>query len=224
MKTTGHLSLMGAALLLAACATTPVPRQTWDGLEPYPQKKLDAVYVRPQADFARYPEILLDPLQVSFDRNWDPGSGSVSLRDVDTAHIKQVLAAEFRKVFEEAFSAGGRYRIVTAAGPGTLRISPAIVDLYINAPDRSMQTAGRVRSYTVDPGRMTLTADFRDGESGTLLARVVDRKQGVERGYFEITNSVTNVADARRAMKQWANAIRAGLDEAGTRPPTAGAR
>ena len=224
MLTPIRWSCTGAALLLAACASAPVPQARLDGLELYPQKQLDAVYLKPQANFARYTEILLEPLQVSFDRNWDPNAGSVSLRQVDTARIRRVLATEFREVFTAAFSAGGQYRIVTEAGPETLRIAPAIVDLYINAPDRSLDTAGRVRTYTVDPGRMTLTADFHDGESGTLLARVVDRKQGVDRGYFEIANSVTNAADARRAMRQWANAIRAGLDQARSRAASAGAR
>ena len=222
MKKTGRWSLTGTALLLAACATAPAPRQTWDGLELRPQKMFDAMYVKPRADFARYTEILLDPLQVSFDRNWDPRAGSVSLQEVDTARIKRVLAEEFRKVFEETLPAGGRYRIVTEAGPATLHIVPTIVDLYINAPDMSRQTAGRVISLTVDPGRMTLAADFRDGESNTLLARIVDRKQGIEGNTLQITNSVTNIADARRAMQRWATAIREGLDAARTLTPATG--
>ncbi len=222
MDMSARLSLAGAALLLAACVTAPAARQTWDGLEIHPQKKFDALYVKPQADFRRYTEILLDPLQVSFDRNWDPRVGSISLQEIDTARIKQVLAEEFRQVFGETLSAGGQYRIVTESGPATLHVVPTIIDLYINAPDMSRQTAGRVISLTVDPGRMTLAADFRDGESGALLARVVDRKQGMESSTLQITNSVTNIADARRAMKQWASAIRAGLDAARTMTPAAG--
>lgn len=209
-------------LLLGACATVPKQPQTWEGLDLYPQKRFDAVYLKPNASFARYTEILIDPLEVSFDKNWDPGSRSVTLGRVDTGEIKQALAEEFRKVFEETLAADGRYRIVGTAGPSTLRIVPAIVDLYINAPDASLQTAGRVRSYTVDPGRMTLAAQFHDGESGTLLARVVDRKQGTDSGEFQITNRITNIADARRAMKQWATAIRAALDTARAMAPAPG--
>ncbi len=201
------------ALLLAACATTP-PARTWEGLELFPQKKFDAVYVKPGATLARYTEIMLDPLEVSFDRNWDPNAGSPGFRRVDTERIKQALAAEFRKVFTETLAADGKYRIVTASGPDTLHITPRIVDLYINAPDTSLTTAGRVRTYTVDPGRMTLAAEFRDGDSDTLLARVVDRRQGMEHGQFQITNAVTNLADARRVMTQWAKAIREGLASA----------
>ena len=204
----------GMALLLASCVTAPPPARTWDGLELYPQKKFDAVYVKPGASPARYTEIMLDPLEVSFDRNWDPNAGSVAFRRVDTDRIRQVLAAEFRKVFTETLAADGKYRIVAESGPDTLHITPRIVDLYINAPGTSLTTAGIVRTYTVDPGRMTLAAEFRDGDSGTLLARVVDRREGMDHGEFRITNAVTNLADARRVMTQWAKAIREGLDAA----------
>jgi hypothetical protein len=225
MKTAGRWSLAGVVLLLAACAATPSrQQQAWGELVLYPQQRFDAVYVRPQASLAPYTEILLDPLQVSFDRNWDPRAGSVSLRDVDTARIKRVLAEEFRKVFEETLAADGKFRIVDAAGSATLHLSPAIIDLYINAPDASLATAGRVRSYTVDPGHMTLTLDIRDGASDTLLAHVIDRKEGVERSDLQVANSVTNTADARRVMKQWARAIREALDAARTLVPPAAAR
>lgn len=204
-------ALACTALLLGACATTTSESPTWEGLDLVKQKRFDAVYLKPDADFARYSEILLDPLEVSFDRNWDPRAGSTSLRRADTEQIQRALADEFRKVFERTLTADGRFRLVNVAGPATLHIQPAIVDLYINAPDTSMQTAGRVVTYTVDPGRMTLAANFRDGTTGALLARVVDEKEGMERGYLQITNVVTNTADARQAMQQWANAVRDGL-------------
>lgn len=217
-RTSVLCGLAVTTLLLAACVTPPPP-QSWEGLDLVAQKRFDAVYLRPDASFARYSEIMLDPLEVSFDRNWDPRAGTSPLTRVDTGQIKRVLADEFRRIFEEALTADGKYRLVTEAGPATLRISPAIVDLYINAPDVSMQSAARITSYTLEPGRMTLTAGFRDGESDTLLARVVDRKQGMQSNYLQVTNNVTNLADARRAMTQWARSIREGLDTARAMAP-----
>lgn len=202
----------GLALLLVACATTSPYPANWEGLDLVQQKRFDAVYLKSDASFARYTEILLDPLAVSFDRNWDPRPGTSPLRRADTEQIQRALAEEFRKVFEQTLTADGKFRLVTEAGPATLHIQPAIVDLYINAPDTSMQSAGRIVTYTVDPGRMTLAANFRDGATGTLLGRVVDEKQGMERSYLQVTNVVTNTADARLALKQWARAVREGLD------------
>lgn len=215
------LAVVGA-LLCSTVVSFAAPKHpdTWEGLQIYPQKRFDAVYVKPDATFAEYTEIMLEPLQVSFDRNWDPRPDSRSLYKADTVKIKEQLAEEFRKVFEETLQADGKFRIVTEAGPNTLRIAPQIVDLYINAPDLSMQQAGRVTSYTVDPGEMTLEAEFRDAATGALLARVVDRKQGVDRGYLQITNSVTNLQDARRALKQWATAVRDGLESLRTKTAT----
>ncbi len=212
IKNANCIALVIAALALGACATAPQHPQTWDGLDLYPQKKLSAVYLKPDASFARYTEIMIDPLHVSFDKNWDPQTGTTSFRRVDVDKIKGALAAGFKTVFEETLTADGKYRIVTEAGPNTLHIIPAIVDLYINAPDTSMQTAGRVTSYTVDPGRMTLAAEFRDGTSDALLARVVDKEEGIESGFLQVTNSVTNTADAKRIMKKWAKIVRDGLD------------
>jgi len=216
--TSALCGLAAATLLLGACAT-PGPATSWEGLDLVAQKKFDAVYLKRDADLVRYTEIMLDPLQVSFDRNWDPRPGYTSLQRADTGRIQRALADEFRKVFEQTLTADGRFRLVTEAGPATLHIQPAIVDLYITAPDMSMQTAGRVVTYTVDPGRMTLAADFRDGATGTLLGRVVDEKQGMDKGYLQVTNVVTNTADARRALQQWANAIRDGLDAVKTMAP-----
>jgi len=205
-------AIAGAVLLLGACATSNTHPPTWEGLALVAQKRFDAVYLKPDADFTRYTGILMDPLEVSFDRNWDPRAGTSSLRQADTERIRRALADEFSKVFERTLTADGRLRLVTEAGPHTLHLQPEIVDLYINAPDMSLQSSGRVVAYTVDPGRMTLVANFRDGATGTLLARVVDEKQGMESSQLQVTNVVTNTADARRALQQWANSIRDGLD------------
>jgi len=60
---------------------------------------------------------------------------------------------------------------------------------------------------------MTLVAELRDSVTGELLARVVDTQRGRQTGTLSFTNSVTNTADARRAIGIWATALRQGLDE-----------
>ena len=44
------------------------------------------------------------------------------------------------------------------------------------------------------------------------LARVVDTRSGRTSGMLTITNRVTNTADAQRAMRTWARALRDALD------------
>jgi hypothetical protein len=60
---------------------------------------------------------------------------------------------------------------------------------------------------------MTLVLELLDGTTGELLVRVVDRMRGRETNYMQWTNSVTNQADARRALSSWASQLRKGLDE-----------
>jgi hypothetical protein len=55
--------------------------------------------------------------------------------------------------------------------------------------------------------------EIRDGPSGQLLARVVDRRMADNPGgHLQWTNSVTNRADARVILDGWAKQLRAALD------------
>lgn len=211
--------LMLVASLAMCTAAMAKPPATWDGLDLRKQKKVDAVYVRAGADFSGYTEIMIEPLHVSFDKNWDPRADRSSLRVADTDGIKEFLAKTFQETFAETLTADGHFRVVDQAGPQTLQIVPAIADLYINAPDTSMQTAGRVTTYAFDPGRMTLVMEIRDAATGTSLARVVDKVQGMDSGFLQVTNSVTNASDARRAIQRWAKLFRDALENARTLPP-----
>jgi hypothetical protein len=207
------IALALAAAGLAGCATQQ-PAESWDGLVLRPNTRLDAVYVQPGADIPAYKSVMIDPLEVSFDKNWDPNrdvrgvSGRLSEEDIQA--IREELAKLFREEFAKELAKGG-YRVVTTPGPETLRMLPAVTDLYINAPDR--MEPGRSTTYTTETGRMTLVAELRDSVSGDVLARVVDRQQSRDSGMMQVTNRVTNTADARRAIDVWAKALRNALDE-----------
>lgn len=207
------LVLAAGALVLAGCASTDAVTE-WDGLVRKPNTRLNAVFVKPDAQIVAYRSVMLDPVQVSFDSNWDPNRGtrsmSARLNSDDIAAIKNDLAELFREIFRDELARGG-YQLVDQPGPETLRVTPAIINLFINAPDAS--APGRTRTYTADSGRMTLVVELRDSETNTLLARAVDTQTGRNAGMWTITNRVTNTADARRAIGVWASALRRGLDE-----------
>ena len=207
------LVLAMGAVVLSGCASTDAVTE-WDGLVRKPNTRLNAVFVKPDAQIVAYRSVMLDPVQVSFDSNWDPNRGtrsmSARLNADDVAAIKSDLADLFRQIFRDELARGG-YQLVDQPGPETLRVTPAIINLFINAPDVS--APGRTRTYTADSGRMTLVVELRDSETGTLLARAVDTQTGRGAGMWTITNRVTNTADARRAIGVWASALRRGLDE-----------
>lgn len=203
-----------ALVTLAACATRPGPAPTWEGLELAPSKRFDVVYLQPGADFSAYKAVILDPAQVAFAKDWDPNRDvrgvSRRLNAEDLEAIKDGLAGIVREIFTEELGKGG-YPLVDAPGHDVLRLSPAIVDLYINAPDR--MEPGRSTTYTTDAGRMTLVLEVRDSVTGDLLARVVDAKSGRDTRMMTITNRVTNTAEARRAVRSWAESLRKGFDQ-----------
>ncbi|MBS0577712.1 MAG: DUF3313 domain-containing protein [Proteobacteria bacterium] len=208
------LAILGAALL-ASCATTGSQQApaSWDGLEKRDAKDVDALYVRPNYKFPHYRKVILDPCQVSFSKDWDPNSNTPDLsRRLDSDDIQKIkdgLAKLFRERFTRELTAGG-YEVVDTATENTIRVTPAIIDLYVNAPDK--MAPGISRTYTTSAGAMTLAMEVRDAPTGALLARVVDRQRAMDTGRLQWTNSVTNTAEAERAIDRWARQLRAGLD------------
>ncbi len=203
--------LVGAlalALSLASGGAEPPPT-THDGLQQVKSKKLDLLYVLPGATLSGYNKVWLDPVQVAFSKSWKPDPRQVDSQDRE--RIRTELAAEFHRIFKQELEEKGDYAVVSAAGPDVVRVLPAIIDLYIAAPDT--MEAGRTKVYSVSPGEMTLIAELRDAESGAILARVADRK-GRSFGPMQWTTRGTNVAEARRILRAWAVTLREGMDAA----------
>lgn len=209
------LVLALAVSALAGCAgTRPPPVAEWDGLVARPNTRLDAVFVRPNAEIGAFTSVLLDPLEVRFSAGWDPNSTRRSLARrldaADLAAIKSQLAELFQEAFRAELASGG-YALASEPGPETLRVIPAVVELYITAPDTGSAT--RSRTYVADSGRMTLVAELRDSVTGEVLARAVDTQSGRGVGRMTWANRTTNIADARSAIQVWAAALRRALDE-----------
>lgn len=212
MRTAG---LLAAAFLClwSVVAAAASPPETWDGLERRKAKGIDLLYVRPGAEFKAYRSLVLDPVQVAFDKNWDPNKdvrgASGRLSAADMQEIREKMGSEFRRIFGEQLAAAG-YDVVAKPLEDTLQVTAALADVYINAPDA--MTAGRTTTYTMNAGRMTLVMELRDGPTGQLLARVVDRHVGNETGFATVSNGVTNSAEFRRAVTAWAKRLVKGLD------------
>jgi len=220
VRTLVPLLFVLCAATLSGCASSrsAIPTE-WDGLVLQPGTRLGAVFVKPDAEIASYTSVMLDPVQVSFARNWDPNRGGRSqsgrLNANDITAMKAGLADMFRETFRAELERGG-YKLVDEVGPDTLRVTAAIVDLFVAAPNT--MTAGRSRTYTANTGRMTLVAELRDSVTGEILARVVDAQSGRSTGTWMAASSVTNNADARRAIGIWATALRRSLDGLYGRP------
>lgn len=214
------VSLVLATALLGGCATTPTstPQAAeWDGLVRQAHPRLNAVFVRPgiQEELTAFRSVILDPVDVRFASEFENGRRSnINSRGLDAgdlAAIQRGVADEFRTVFREELQSGG-YEVVDNPGSETLRVSAAIVDLFISAPEAA-QPAGRGRTYTASSGRMTLVLELRDSVTGEILVRAVDTQSARGNPNWSVTNRATNTADARRALRTWARALRTGLDD-----------
>lgn len=206
--------LAGALLLLVGCASTGVnvPSE-WDGLKRVPSRNVDQLFVLPGTQLGPFQAVILEDTKVSFDRNWNPNrsqrglSRQLSQNDMDRIRreVGEMMDAALRQELER-----GGYRVVTTAEADTLHIAPAIINLYITAPDT--RSAGRSTIWVMDAGRMTLFMEFRDAYSHRLIARAVDTRGGTSFGQMQVANSATNSAEARRATTAWARTLVRGLD------------
>jgi hypothetical protein len=199
-------------LMVPGAAVAQQPPQEWDGLVRVKNKSLEHVYVRPNVEFKAYKRVRLDPVQVAMDKNWDPNSGRVELKgglsSADVQRIREELSKMFREVFAERLSKNG-YLLVETGGDDVLLVQAALINVYINAPASASATT---RSYVMDAGRMTLVMQLADSVSGQMLARVVDTKDGSDTRVVQWANSVTNSAEARKAIGQWADGLCKALD------------
>ncbi|MEJ1961562.1 MAG: DUF3313 family protein [Gammaproteobacteria bacterium] len=211
------VAVLALAAAGVATAREPTP-PTWDGMKRIDRPGLDAVYLRDGASLAKYKKVMLDPVEVSFDKNWNAnrtltGSNIAGSGKVDTQKIRTELAKLARDVTRRELERKNGYPLVDAPGDDVLRVRAQIVDLYINAPDS--MTPG-LRSYVVSAGEMTLIAELYDSQTNALIGRVVDRQRGLEQGPYDlqIANSVTNTAEADRILSIWARRLRTALDKA----------
>jgi Protein of unknown function (DUF3313) len=210
-----------AAILAVATLAVPVvtvakekPPAEWDGLERRTNnKKLDNVYVRPNVTFKAYKRVSLGPVEVKFDKDWDPNSGtrgvSNRLSKEDIEKIRTGLSALFREEFSKRLGNAG-YPVVEESGDDVLHVEAALVNLYVNAPETMSSSV--TRSYTMDAGQVTLVMELADSVTRQALARVVDTQQGMDTGRMTWTTSVSNSAEARRIVGLWSTQLIKALD------------
>jgi len=162
----------GGALAAPYAANAPVG---YEGLVAVHSRTVDKLYIRPNAGLAQYQKVMIDPATVEFSKEWDKSVNDpryvTRVRPEDARRVADETTADLAGILADALRARG-YQIVTAPGPGVLRLSPHVTDLYVNAPD--IFPPGRTRSFARDAGEATVTLEARDASNGTLVAVVAD--------------------------------------------------
>ena len=193
-------------LSIAGCASAPVV--TSDGLVSERSGKFDELYLRPNADFSAYRRALIEPVPVRFARDLNRQHGLNHLLAqplhqpyLDRDTVAQDMSALMEKSLLEAFRAAN-YEIVSQPGPGVVRISARIDELYINAPD---EMSSSVRgAFNRETGDASLKLVAADSVTGNTLARVVHRRIVREVGRANLANDTTNRFWFETAFRRWA--------------------
>jgi Protein of unknown function (DUF3313) len=206
--------LVSAMLAPSSHAAPPLP-PPYEDLIQVKSKKLDTVYLLPGADFSGYSKIIVDPVQVSFRKDWVKETNrsrglSGKINEEDAQRIAQAARSGFESIFTSAFKAKG-YEVVTNPGGDVLRLSPAIANLYINAPQSG--GPGISRTYTVEAGGATLVLEARDSTTGAILGVAIDRSETRGSGYATLTSSTSNRADFEQLFKRWADICVKGFEQ-----------
>jgi len=185
-----------------------------DGLQKIKIKGIDLAYARPGASLAGYNKVIIDPVEVSFRKDWDPkrAGSRAKLSAQERENIRSGVARIVQEEFTKTLEKGAPYKVVKEAGADVLRLQIGIADLYVNAPDT--MSPGRSRTYTLSAGEMTLVGELIDSESGQVISRVIDRREARNSGVMQLTNSVVNAQEARAIAASWARILRSRLDAA----------
>ena len=207
-----------AALMLVALwgtSTAADVPESWDGLVEVKAKRMDAVFLLPGADFRSYTKVMIDPTQAAFKKDWmrsmqETRRLSDRPTEEDAQKILEAARTNFGDVFVAAFKDAG-YTVVTEPGADVLRISTAVVNLYVNAPDT--MSAGRSYSFTTEAGEATLILETRDSLTGALMGRVLDRRETRGTASMQMATSVSNLSEFRALFKQWAGIAVKGMEE-----------
>ena len=156
--------LAAAALTIAATPSLAKAPATWDGLVHVDSKKVQAVYLLPNADFRGYTQVMFDPPQVAFRKDWRLDYNSSQddpMAYVSSNYVTKAVALaqqNLAKVFPESFGRAG-ITIAPAPGPHVLRLAVYIVDLTVAAPDVAQDMSS---TFSVDAGTATFAIEARE--------------------------------------------------------------
>jgi len=231
-----HWCALAAIALLASftasgCKSTKVPvlesgpnaEVTHDGLVRVRWSRYKYVWLKPGADFGSYSNVMMDPVSISYKREpretegrRNPNRGNFALSESQTADMKRY----FSEAFEKELGKLQNFTFTNAAGPNTLRVEAAIIDLVVNVPTRPR---GGDMVFTTSAAQMTLVLELRDSVTGEILARSADRRdtQSGSGAVSDLTYSTpaTNTGAVRLLFKRWAQILASRLDAIHSAPP-----
>ena len=201
---------------LIACETIPPAIQsgpdaevTFDGLVRVDNSRMDVAWVRPGIDLSSYNQIMLVGAGIKYRSVREVNRLALSRASefpLD-AEQRERIEASVREVFNEELAKIDTFQVVQQAGPNTLALTGALIDVVSFVPP---ERAGRVDYYLSTLGAATLVLELSDSQSNQILARAVDGR-AIDVVFVTEASRVSNTFEFEREMDAWADDIRAGI-------------
>ena len=184
---------------------------TDDGLHRVHPSIMEAAWVKPDLDLGRYTRILLVPTAVQFrdvgEVNYDPFSRTRSgVVEFPVGTEKQEwFRGVWREAVDEHFAREQSYELYQGAGSDVLVVQGMLVDVVSHVPP---DAAGSSYTWVRDPWIASVVLELRDGMTGELLARTIDRRTG--EGLME-ANTVWMLTED--LLRRWAQVLAERLEQ-----------
>jgi len=207
-KLTVLCAIVSMALLLGGCANRGMEKQNsgflkdYEELDEHPRFEGAMVRVMPGADFSRYQNIIVAPVQVISNI---PESEITPAQSKLFGQISTYLTEGYIKNFKQ----NGSYNVVDVAGPNTMNFEVAISAVEVHFDDMKWYqftpitlgiTAVARATYVDKAVRILGEARITDTESGKVLIRAMSLQEGEEVG----TDADQLVfADVKPALDVW---------------------
>jgi hypothetical protein len=210
------------SVVLIGCETTPPTIQagpdaelSFDGLHMVDNSQADVAWARPDFDISGYTKIWPVSGGIEYRQVKDRGRSTMARSQGGPYFIDEKSRAQFEElvgeVFREELQMIERYELVNGPGPDVLMVRGGLLDVVSYVPPDPI--GGRSEIFLSSVGEATLVLELRDSETGTILARSVDRRAAEPMSNtFRSSNTVTNSSEVRRLIRFWARRLREGLD------------
>jgi hypothetical protein len=205
--------------LLIGCASEPKMQvgpeadMSFDGLTRVDNTKMKNTWAKSGLDLSSYKKIRLVGAGIEY-RSVKPATRSSRLNAQRSefpldASQREELDAMVREVFLEELAKNTHFEIVTEEGPDVLSLYGALLDIVSKVPPT---TTARGDIYLSEVGEATLVLELRDSQSGEIFVRSIDRRAAGST-YMQRSDSVRNMFEAKRAIRDWAKILTAALDK-----------
>jgi hypothetical protein len=208
---------------LIACSTTPnVPvieqgpdaEVTFDGLVRVERSRMQAAWMRPDMDLARYSKVAVAPPALKFRATRRTSRAGRASADGEAFPVSEQNQKKLAELLDQAFrdelAKSQHFETVEVVGPDVLVLRSALIDIVSFIPPTD---PGRNDTFLSRVGEATLVIELADSQSDETLARAADRRGADPPTGVMWSNPVSSWGEIGRVARQWAKLLRERLDQ-----------